>query len=323
MTWRFPALLCLAACGVFSAESSLAQSVHVLGTEAPVERIVRSEAGAHVLAGGLHYAAVPCDTQAGLCLIAADAPAEPEPAPADSLPDGRVAMVQDGDIRRAWYARPSGRYAHGALGDAIEGGALIVVTDQGSWSELVLPDTMVFEDITPRIADLDGNGTNEVITIRSSITGGAAIAIYGLVDGRAAELAASSENGRANRWLNIAGFVPHPDGGYSIYGVRTPHINGQLFVLDFRNGRLVETNHIATDVSNHKIGSRELGLSAVGEFGGRLELILPSQDRTHLRFPLSDRPDIALPGAIDKAIALVDGTILASTEHGALIAITP
>ena len=141
--------------------------------------------------------------------------------------------------------------------------------------------------------------------------------------GRITELAASSEKGRANRWLNIAGLVPRPDGGLTVYGVRTPHINGRLFSLVFTGGALAEKNDITADVSNHMIGSRELGLSAVGEFGGKTELILPSQDRRRLRFPLSGRTDIALPGAIDKAIALVDGVILTSTDDGALIVVRP
>jgi len=320
---RFPALLGLALCALLPAERSWAQSVHVLKTDAPVERIIRSEAGTFVKAGELFYSAVACGSPAGLCLTPAHAPAEAAPAPAGALPDGRIAVAGTGDIRRAWYARPTGRYAHGVLGDSIEGGSLIVVNAEGRQSEFVLPDSLVFEDLTPRIADLDGDGTNEVIAIRSSRSGGAAIALYGIAAGQLVELAAGSENGRANRWLNIAGFVPRPAGGLTIYGVRTPHINGRLFSLVFRNGTLVESNDIAADVSNHKIGSRELGLSAVGEFGGKLDLILPSQNHQRLRFPLSGRADIALPGEIDKAIAIVDGVILASTDDGVLVAVSP
>lgn len=305
------------------AASGFAQSVHVLQTESPVERIVPSRAGVHVQAGGIYLAVVPCAAQAGLCLEPSEAPAEPEFAPSGALPDGRVAVAASGDIRRAWYARPTARYQHGVLADAIEAGSLVVVTTDGKQSEIVLPGSMVFEDITPRIADLDGDGSNEVITIRSSRTGGAAIAVYGSAGGQIVKLAASSENGRANRWLNIAGLLPDPDGRLTVYGVRTPHIGGRLFSLDYRDGKLLETNDIATDVSNHIIGSRELGLSVIGTFGGREELILPSQDRKRLRFPLSGRADIELPGPIDKAIALVNGIILISTETGALIAVVP
>ena len=117
--------------------------------------------------------------------------------------------------------------------------------------------------------------------------------------------------------------VPLPDGGLTLYGVRTPHIGGKLFSLEFRNATVTERNDIATDVSNHIIGSRELGMSAVGTFGDRIELVLPSQDRKHLRFPLSSRADISLPGAINKAIALVDGRVVTAMQDGTLIVVSP
>jgi hypothetical protein len=209
------------------------------------------------------------------------------------------------------------------LGDAIEAGSLVAVTASGRQLEIVLPVEHVFEDITPRIADLDGDGRNEVITIRSSENGGAAVAIFGLVDDGLALRGAGSENGQANRWLNIAGFLPREDGGLTLYGVRTPHIGGRLFSLDLRDGVLRERNDITTDVSNHIIGSRELGMSAVGEFDGRVELVLPSQDRRRLRFPLSGRADIVLPGSIDKAIVVVDGRLVTATVDGTLIVVSP
>ncbi|MDZ7601025.1 MAG: hypothetical protein U1A06_06595, partial [Hoeflea sp.] len=186
-----------------------------------------------------------------------------------------------------------------------------------------LPESQVFEDITPRIADLDGNGSNEIIAIRASREGGAAVALYGLVEGSLREVGAGSENGRPNRWLNIAGLIPRPDGGLTLYGVRTPHIGGRLFSLDYGAGAVSERNEIELDLTNHVIGSRELGLSVAGEFDGRFELTIPSQDRQRLRFPLSGRPDIILPAPVDKAIALVDGAIVTATGRGELLVIRP
>lgn len=299
------------------------QTVHQVKTAAPVERISATGNGASILAGGEVFAAVACGAESGLCLESSTVSPEPDAAPADALPDGRIAVAKNGDIRQAWFARPTRRYAHGVLGDAIEAGSLVVVTASGSRLEAILPDNQVFEDITPRIADLDGDGSNEVITIRSSTGGGAAVAIFGLADTGLTLLGASSENGRANRWLNIAGLVPRPDGGLTLYGVRTPHIGGRLFSLNFRNGTVSESNDIASDVSNHIIGSRELGMSAVGTFGDRVELVLPSQDRRRLRFPLTSRADIPMPGPIDKAIALVAGRLVTATEDGSLIVVSP
>ncbi|WP_340160048.1 hypothetical protein [uncultured Hoeflea sp.] len=302
-----------------------AQTVYQIETAAPVERIIAAGDKAYAFAGGKISKIVACAAKSGLCLAPATVSPEPDPAPAPAgaLPDGRIASAISGDIRQAWFARPTRRYVHGVLGDAVEAGSLMAVTVSGEQVEAVLPEHQVFEDITPRIADLDGDGTNEVIAIRSSTSGGAAVAIYGLVNGALQLRGAGTENGRANRWLNIAGLVPRADGGLTLYGVRTPHIGGRLFALDFRNGTISERNDIATDVSNHIIGSRELGMSAVGMFGGRVELVLPSQDRRRLRFPLADRADIALPGAIDKAIALVEGRVITATEDGTLIIVSP
>lgn len=315
-----PILPVLAACLSTGAHG---QQVDTIEARAPVERIVAAMDGAHIEAGGELFALTACDAAPGLCLEASATSAELPPAPAGALPDGRIASAATGDIRQAWYARPTSRYAHGVLGDAIEAGSLVALTVSGRVLEAVLPADQVFEDITPRIADLDGDGRNEVIAIRSSKSGGAAVVIFGLAGNALVLRGAGSENGRANRWLNIAGLVPRGDGGLTLYGVRTPHIGGRLFSLDFRDGTLSERNDIATDVSNHIIGSRELGLSAVGEFGGQVELVLPSQGRRRLRFPLSGRADIPLPGAIDKAIAVIGGRLATATEDGTLIVISP
>jgi len=300
-----------------------AQTVHQVETAAPVERIIAAGDQAYVLAGAAISEVISCAAKSGLCLAPATVSPEPDPAPADALPDGRIATSESGDLRQAWFAQPTRRYAHGVLGDAVEAGSLVAVTVSGNRVDAVLPEHQVFEDITPRIADLDGDGSNEVIAIRSSTSGGAAVAIYGLVKGALQLRGAGTENGRANRWLNIAGLVPRADGGLTLYGVRTPHIGGRLFALDFRSGTVSERNDIATDVSNHIIGSRELGMSAVGMFGGRVELVLPSQDRRRLRFALADRADIPLPGAIDKAITLVEGRVITATEDGTLIIVSP
>jgi hypothetical protein len=107
--------------------------------------------------------------------------------------------------------------------------------------------------------------------------------------------------------------------------VRTPHIGGRLISLTLRNGRVTESGVLATDLSNHVLGSREQGLSAMHDFDGdgSLDLVLPSQDRMRLRFPISDLPDIAVPDRIDKAIAVLDGRIFTGTDDGRLLVVVP
>ncbi len=236
-----------------------------------------------------------------------------QPAP-NGLPDGRVARGR-GDILRAWYADPTTRYRHGILGDAIEAGALVVRTADGAMQILVLPETEVFEDRTPRLIDLDMDGNTEVEAIRASTSLGAAVAVYGLVDGALVERAVSAPIGRANRWLNIAGIEDFTgSGGRQIALVRTPHIGGTLIFLEYTGSAL---NPVADryGFSNHQIGAFEMRLSAVADVNGDElpDLALPSANRARLLImgfdggDLVQRAEIALPARIDKAIK-VTGT---------------
>ena len=261
-------LLLAGALTAYSAGAALAAEVFALRMPVPVTEVLQTTKGSFVRLGEEYFRLVACETPEGVCLSSAALDNGPIEAPKSALPDGFVALAEGGDIRNAWFDRPTSRYRHGVLGDAIEGGSLKVVTSRGQRREFVLPDNQVFEDITPRIRDLDGDGLNEVIAIRASQSGGAALAIYGMRDGELEELAASSENGRPNRWLNVAGVTGGGDGASAtVYAVRTPHIGGRLFSIVWDGERLVEENDIAPDLSNHVIGSRELGLSAVGDFG--------------------------------------------------------
>jgi len=299
-----------------------AQTVTAVETDGAVTAIVQTPRGSYVETERGTLRIEPGGCEGGICLVPDVIRGLPARAPEGALPDGFIATAITGDIVRAWYARPTDRYAHGVLGDVIEGGSLVAQTKAGTNVEFVLPEQKVFEDITPRIRDLDGDGSNEIVTIRASRSGGAAVAIYGLRGGELVEIASSSENGRPNRWLNIAAILPvgTGDSGSMIVGVRTPHIGGRLFTMTVAaDGRITERNEIARDLSNHLIGSRELGLSAV--LGG--EVHIPSQDRRSLRRPFSGAADIALPAPIDKAIIAVAGRLVTATQNGQLLVITP
>ena len=159
-----------------------------------------------------------------------------EPAPG-GLPDGRVATASSGDIRKAWYQSPTTRYAHAVLGDNVEAGELKVEDARGRSASLRLPENEVFEDTTPRIADLDNDGLNEVVTIRSSVSKGASVTIYGMANGVLMQKATTGFIGTANRWLNIAAIAPMAgSGGQEIAFVRTPHIGGDLFIAAYAKG---------------------------------------------------------------------------------------
>ena len=248
------------------------------------------------------------------------------PGPGD-LPDGKMAELAGGDIVAAWYDGATDRYRHGALGDVIEAGRLVVRTAEGAVLSRDLPRAEVFEDRYPRLADLDGDGLVEVVTIRASQYDGAAIAIFGLRGGDLVELAAAPWIGRPNRWLNIAGIAPYLGGETrEIAYVETPHIGGTLFLWRYADGRLALKARLA-GFSNHANGARELRLSATGDFDGdgRVDLVLPSDSRRTLRFVRFAETgadvfdEVELPGRVETAILWREGRLIFGLTDGRVV----
>lgn len=227
----------------------------------------------------------------------------------DGLPDGFIAEAEAGvtDVARAWYADPTTRYAHGVIGDSIEAAALIAETPAGARLRLDLPDDQVFEDRTPRVVDLDGDGRADIIAIRASRSGGAAVAVFGVQAGRLRLRAATPEIGRPNRWLNIAALSDLAGlGRRQIAYVQTPHIGGTLHLYDFDGADLRRLDSLF-GFSNHAIGARELRLSALipGDGSAAPELAVPDASRRRLRIMAvaaggwRERASIALPARLE------------------------
>ena len=199
------------------------------------------------------------------------------------IPDLRIARAE-GDIVAAWLIAPTKRYEHFVLGSRYEAGGLRVRLKDGSTADLMLPENAVFEDRTPRIADLNGNGRNEVILVKSRLDVGSSLAIVGLKAGKPAILAETPPNGRPRRWLNPAGIGDFlANGKLQVAIVRMPHLAGKLEFWSFDKGRLKNEGALVK-VSNHQIGSRHQGLSTVlrRRQGGDL-LVIPSFDFRSLK----------------------------------------
>ena len=199
--------------------------------------------------------------------------------PNDAIPHSRVAAGTR-DIRLAWLADATGRYGHGVLGDAVEAGALRVRTAAGQTLRYVLADEYVFEDLEPRLADIDGDGTDEVLLVRSHETRGAAAVLLGIRGGKLVLVAESDEIGLANRWLNPVGIADFDgDGANEVAVVETPHIGGWLLLFE-REGRTLREVARRPGYSTHVIGSTVLAMASIFDVDGDgvSDILLPRQD---------------------------------------------
>jgi hypothetical protein len=205
-------------------------------------------------------------------------------APADAIPHSRATAGMR-DVRLAWLSGGTGRYGHGVLGDAVEAGELRVRTAAGATLRYVLAEEFVFEDLIPRLADIDGDGRDEILLVRSHREYGAAAVLIGIRGGRLALVAESPPIGRANRWLNPVGVADFDaDGRNEVAVVETPHIDGTLVLYELEDGKLRETAR-QPGYSTHVMGSTTLDMASIFDVDGNgvPEIILPTQDRLTLK----------------------------------------
>ncbi|MFM1813961.1 MAG: hypothetical protein RLZ98_656 [Pseudomonadota bacterium] len=196
------------------------------------------------------------------------------------LHEGRL-MRGSRNIRAAWFSDPMTDYAHHALGGEAEPRTLVVSTDKRVVLRLTLPADSVFEDREPRIVDVDGDGTDEIVVIRSYITKGSVLAIAAVGQTGLGIVAETEPSGMPFEWLNPAGFGDFDgDGKPDIAVVRRPHDLGQLEIYTLR-GRRLERILTVDDVSNHRQGNRDTHLSLVQDFDGDgvVDLAIPTFDR--------------------------------------------
>jgi hypothetical protein len=228
-----------------------------------------------------------------------------------------VRIVALGDDRYALYGRKTGRYTHGALGDTVEGSSLVVIDagDERVETETRLDARTVFEGLSPIVADLDGDGTNELVTTVADSSQGARIRVYG-TDGT--EVATGPVYGPGWRHqLCVAPFAP--DGTPELAVVRKPHVDRTVEFYRLDGGELTVT---ATHegFASHTYASRNLdgGLAADLDSDGTPELLVPTTDRETLAAVprTSDGAetawDLSLAGALATnvaGVALDDGRV--------------
>lgn len=225
---------------------------------------------------------------AGLMVAGMASACETPPHQTTSMPESVVFSGPEGTgLWAAWYDAPTTRYGHGVLGDAIEAGALYAYAegagDDCNAIGVVLDPGFVFEDVAPRLADLDGDGVNEIIVVRASLDQGAQLAVYGAGgDGVSLTLrAATPFIGRPNRWLAPVGAADlDGDGWVEIAYVDRPHLARILRVWRYRDETLTEVATLG-GLTNHRIGEAFIS-GGIRTCGGSPEMILATTDWARL-----------------------------------------
>lgn len=193
------------------------------------------------------------------------------------LPDAEPVIVdldgRHGGAHIAVLAGPDAqRYPHAVLGDGIEA-TRVVWLERHSLDplrSLRLGAPEVFEDRQLRPWRLP-DGRTGLVTVRSGPLGARlAVVAASRSDPSALEVAASGPAiGTRNRWLSPASVEPDDT---EIWAVHTPHIGGVLHRYRHQGGTLV-SEVVATGLTNHRLGARDLDVSArVGPW-----LLLPTQ----------------------------------------------
>jgi len=255
-------------------------------------------------------------------------------------------MQSEGPLT-AFLSASRADYRHGVFGRVEDAGRLIVSEKQPlagvSTDVRAVPTKIgiveagpdaVFEDLEPRLADLDRDGTPEILVVKSYLAKGSALAVVGRRDGVWTIVAETPPAGEPHRWLAPAAIADFSgDGKLAIALVRTPHVQGVLQLWGFEGGKL-SLRHEAAGYANHVFGESAIDNAAAVDLDGdgRPELVIPTQDRKSLavlslRDGIKELRRIGLPAPAGRGLAALgagkDAHIIAALEDGRVVVIRP
>lgn len=180
----------------------------------------------------------------------------------------------------AEFTEPTTRYDHAILGDAVEWGALVLTIEtcfdctEGESDRVTirLPETRVFEDLSPRLLRGD-KGETLAMVVETDLGQGARLSLYGA----GGLYAATPFIGQTHRWLApVAAGDLDGDGAVEIAYVDRPHLAKTLRVWRLADGRLTEVAALE-GVTNHRIGWDFIA-GGQRDCGQGPELVLASAD---------------------------------------------
>ncbi len=193
----------------------------------------------------------------------------------------------------ARFSAPTNRYPHNVLGGLPGFAALEVRLDGGETLRLVLPEARVFEDIAPRLWDVDGDGIPEIVAVQSDQRLGARLTAWTAQrasDGTHSLVlrAAGDFIGTRFRWLAPAAIADFTgDGHPEIAYVAMPHLARRLVLVALVGDRFEPVGQME-GVSNHRIGE-DFITGGLRDCGAGPELLLPTADwRRIARVRISD-----------------------------------
>ena len=153
----------------------------------------------------------------------------------------------------ASFSAPTDRYGHAVLGSTPEWGKLCLTHSEAEGC-VTLPENRVFEDIAPRLSDVDGDGRLDAVVVESDAQAGASLAIYMLEPSGQLKRIANDPIGTRFRWLAPIGIADlDGDGHTEVAYIDRPHLAKTLRILRFVDSGFIEVA-TQTGLTNHRIG---------------------------------------------------------------------
>lgn len=200
--------------------------------------------------------------------------------------DARL-VVNERDQIALYAGATDQRYVHGIMGDDLEGTELVVLAiESGQLTELhrvLLADDAVYEGLSPMWADIDEDGTPDLVTTVSNGRGGAQIRAYLVQDDSLREVDGPAI-GQGFRWRHqLAWGAFGPGDEMALVDVLTPHIGGVVEFYRYDGESLTIVERLG-GYTSHVIGSRNLDMAVAGDFNGdgQPEIVVTTQDRSHI-----------------------------------------